>query len=71
VLESTGADYVLFGPVWNTATHPQARPLGLDALRSVALESKIPVIAIGGVTRERIPDVLAVCAGYASITLFA
>ncbi len=70
-LESEGAGYVIYGPVWETATHPGTKPLGLDALRAVARESKIPVLAIGGVTRERIPDVFAVCAGYASITLFA
>jgi len=30
----------------------------------------MPVIAIGGVTRERVPEVMAVCAGYAAIGLF-
>ena len=69
-LASTGADYVIFGPVWETATHPGARPFGLDQLRLVARESTIPVIAIGGVTRERVPELAEICAGYAAISLF-
>jgi thiamine-phosphate diphosphorylase len=67
---STGADCVIFGPVWDTPSHPGRRPEGLEALRSVAQRSPVPVIAIGGVTADRIPQVLSVCAGYAAITLF-
>jgi thiamine-phosphate diphosphorylase len=67
---SDGADYLVFGPVWETPTHPDAAPVGLEALRALARESRIPVLAIGGVTEERIPQLLAVCAGYASISLF-
>jgi thiamine-phosphate diphosphorylase len=49
-------DYLLVGPVFSTATHPGARPLGLERLAAVAALG-LPVIAIGGVTVERIPDV--------------
>lgn len=69
-VDAAGADCLIFGPVWETATHPEGNPQGVEALRRVAARSKIPVIAIGGVTRERIPEVLAVCAGYAGISLF-
>jgi len=67
---SGGADCLLFGPVWETESHPGRPAAGLDALRGVAAASSIPVIAIGGVTRERVTDVLSVCAGYAAISLF-
>ena len=66
-----GADFVIFGPVWASASHPGLPPAGLDALASVARAVHIPVIAIGGVTEERIGDCLAAgAAGYAAITMF-
>lgn len=68
--ERDGADFIVFGPVWDSPTHPGVKPHGIHALRDVAERVAIPVLAIGGVTRERIPDVLAVCAGYAAIRLF-
>lgn len=68
--EADGADAVIFGPVWETPTHSGSTPVGLEALRSLAQDSQIPVIAIGGVTRERVTEVNAVCAGYAAIGLF-
>jgi len=47
-----GADYLLVGPVYHTATHPRATPLGLGALGAI-VQLGLPVIAIGGVTVER------------------
>ncbi|ALA59946.1 thiamine phosphate synthase [Nitrospira moscoviensis] len=53
-----GADYVVFGPVYET---PSKRafgpPLGLDALAAACRHSSIPVFAIGGITRARTHDV--------------
>ena len=68
--QSDGADFLVFGPVWSTTSHPDREPKGLAALQALAAKSPIPVLAIGGVTKERIPEVVAVCAGYASISLF-
>lgn len=68
--ERDGADLVIFGPVWESPTHPGVEPRGIEALRDVAQHLAIPVLAIGGVTRERIPQVLAAGAGYAAIRLF-
>lgn len=55
-----GVDYVGFGPVWTTSTKVGALPArGLDALaRAVAL-STVPVVAIGGITLERLPELRA------------
>jgi len=47
-----GADYVFFGPVWATSSHPDTQPLGPNAL---AVHSTIPMIAIGGITAEKVP----------------
>lgn len=72
VAERDGADYVVFGPVWESASHPGMAPGGVDALAEVAGALRIPVLAIGGVTEDRIWEVQrAGAAGYAAIRLFA
>lgn len=53
-----GADYLVVGPVYATATHADRMPLGLERLRDVA-RLGLPVIAIGGVTPARAGDVKA------------
>jgi len=69
--EREGADFVIFGPVWASTSHEDARPAGVQALESVVRAVRIPVIAIGGVTEERIAECHAVgAAGYAAIRLF-
>ena len=69
--ERDGADFVLFGPVWPSESHAGTPPQGLDALAAVAHAVRIPVLAIGGVTDERIAECDAAgAAGYAAIGLF-
>ncbi|MHB8684785.1 MAG: thiamine phosphate synthase [Dehalococcoidia bacterium] len=48
--EREGADIVQAGTLFQTASKPGARTLGIDGLRAVCAEVRIPVIAIGGVT---------------------
>lgn len=69
--ELDGADFVIFGPVWSSASHPDEAPAGIDALARVARSVRVPVIAIGGVTQERIAECRAAgAAGFAAIGLF-
>jgi thiamine-phosphate diphosphorylase len=69
--EHDGADFVIFGPVWSSESHADTRPKGLDALAAVARAVRIPVLAIGGVTEDRIAECDAAgAAGYAAIRLF-
>jgi thiamine-phosphate pyrophosphorylase len=69
--EAEDADFVIFGPVWESATHPDLKPAGLSALEDVARSVGIAVLAIGGVTEERIELCLAAGAGgYAAIGMF-
>lgn len=53
-----GADFLIAGNVYVTASHPDADSAGLDVVR-VAAATGQPVIAIGGITPERTGDVLA------------
>ena len=48
-----GADYLLVGPLYRTATHPDREPLGLARLAPI-IGLGLPVIAIGGVTPPRV-----------------
>jgi thiamine-phosphate pyrophosphorylase len=57
--ESDGADFITLGPVYETLSKPGMKPLGLKALKEVTEEVSIPVFAIGGITLERISDVMA------------
>lgn len=69
--EREGADFVIFGPVWQSGSHPARPPAGVAALEQVAGSVRIPVLAIGGVTEERIAECYAAgAAGYAAIGMF-
>jgi thiamine-phosphate pyrophosphorylase len=70
--EQEGADYVIFGPVWASPSHPASPAAGIEALARVARAVRIPVLAIGGVTVGRIAECHAAgAAGYAAITMFS
>jgi len=56
--QAAGADYLLVGPVYATATHPDRAPLAPEDL-AVIVALGLPVIAIGGVTPDRIPGLRA------------
>ena len=48
-----GADYVGFGPVYFTTSKEDAGPAGgLDLLKQAVKEIHLPIIAIGGLTRD-------------------
>lgn len=69
--ERQGADFVIFGPVWPSPSHPEDESQGIRALAEVARAVRVPVLAIGGITTERAEECAkAGAAGYAAITLF-
>jgi thiamine-phosphate pyrophosphorylase len=57
--EADFVDYVIFGPVYQTESHEGAPAVGLRGLAAVVNGIAIPVIAIGGITATRVPEVLA------------
>jgi thiamine-phosphate diphosphorylase len=56
--ETAGADYIGFGPIYPTKTKDAGEVQGLANLSAVSLAVSIPVIAIGGITRDTIGDVM-------------
>ena len=56
---SAGADYIGFGPIYQTSSKPDAElPKGLEALRRMSEIAQCPVIAIGGITAETAYEVI-------------
>jgi len=57
--ELKGADWVVFGPVYDTPSkRAYGPPQGVARLERVATTVRLPVIAIGGITPERVREVL-------------
>ena len=66
--ERAGADFVVFGPVFDT---PGKTPVGVGRLKQVCSAVCIPVLAIGGINDENTPLVMeAGASGIAAIRLF-
>ncbi|ONI82650.1 thiamine-phosphate diphosphorylase [Saccharothrix sp. ALI-22-I] len=54
-----GVDYFCTGPCWPTPTKPGRPAPGLDLVRATAGTTDRPWFAIGGIDRDRLPEVLA------------
>jgi thiamine-phosphate pyrophosphorylase len=65
----TSATYIAVGPIYGTATKDTGYSArGLDLVRRAARDGR-PVVAIGGITLERAPEVLA--AGASSVAVIS
>ncbi len=57
--QEEGADFITLGPIYETPSKAgYGPPLGLDVLRTVHRWIKIPVLALGGIQKDRIREVL-------------
>jgi len=66
----TGADFIVFGPVYDTPSKRRyGPPQGLATLARVAAAVARPVIAIGGITPDRVAEVTA--AGAAGVAVIS
>ena len=67
---SAGADYIGFGPIYQTSSKPDAeQPKGLEALQRMCKIAACPVIAIGGISVDTAYDVI--CAGAHGIAIIS
>lgn len=57
--QTQGADYVNLGPIYPTRTKEHAATLGCAIMRDAAPHLHIPFTVMGGITREKIPELCA------------
>jgi thiamine-phosphate pyrophosphorylase len=67
--EAEGADWITFGHVFPTSSHPDATPRGVAALAQAVQAVHIPVIAIGGIGGRQVGPVMQ--AGAAGIAVMS
>jgi thiamine-phosphate diphosphorylase len=66
-----GADYLVFGTVFETAAKPGRAAAGLEQLAAIVRAVPLPVLAVGGVTRDNMSGIARTgAAGIAAIGLF-
>lgn len=67
-----GAKIIFISPVFSTASHPGARPLGnIRWLRLARLAQPIKAYALGGISGQRMKNLANSCCGAASIRAFS
>ena len=65
-----GADFITFGPVYHTPSKARyGAPVGVDKLRTICADVGVPVFALGGVSPERIEEI--VFAGAAGVAMIS
>ncbi len=57
--EAEGADYIAVGAIFSTPTKKHAKVVGLEHLRHVRQNVSIPIVAIGGITKQNVAEVIA------------
>lgn len=57
--EQDGADFITFSPIFATPSKQEyGPPQGLENLRAVCKEVNLPVLALGGISKDRVSTVL-------------
>lgn len=55
-----GPDYIAVGPMFETATKPQAHIAGPETLAAVLAQTNLPLVAIGGIAPDNVAKLTAV-----------
>ena len=67
-----GADFALVGTIYKSTSHPEVKPAGIKLIEDITRDSSFPVLAIGGITADKIEEVVkAGAAGVAVISAIA
>jgi thiamine-phosphate pyrophosphorylase len=57
--QADGADYIAVGPIFSTPTKPDYKAVGLDLIKEVKEKIIVPLVAIGGIGGNNMPEVLS------------
>ena len=57
--ESEGADYIAVGSIYPTTSKETAKVVGLEILRQIRQGVTLPLVAIGGITKDNAAEVMA------------
>jgi len=67
--EKAGADYIAAGAIYPTQSRVDTEALGVDVLKAIKKETSLPLVAIGGITKNNVEEVLS--AGANSIAVIS
>jgi thiamine-phosphate pyrophosphorylase len=65
--QADGADYVAIGSIFPTSTKEVVTVVGVERLRQVRQVVSVPLVAIGGITRDNVREVIAAGADSAAV----
>ncbi len=64
-----GADFALVGTIYKSTSHPDVKPAGVKLIEDITKDSSFPVLAIGGITADKVEEVVkAGAAGVAVVS---
>jgi thiamine-phosphate pyrophosphorylase len=67
-----GSDFALVGTIYKSTSHPDVKPAGIKLIEEITKDSSFPVLAIGGITADKVEEVVkAGAAGVAVISAIA
>ncbi len=67
--QSDGVDYIAVGAMYPTSSKEVVKVVGLERLRQVRQAMSLPLVAIGGITKDNVPEVIA--AGADSVAIIS
>jgi len=67
--EQQGASYLGVGPIFPTETKPGKEPIGIQTIREIKAKTNIPIVAIGGISKNVVPQIKE--AGAAGISVIS
>ena len=63
-----GAEFVIAGAIYKSTTEPDIKPMGTGPLADITKDSFLPVLASGGITADKVEDVVKAGAAGVAVT---